>query len=246
MAQRCLELLLARNYASSNGSKEEQRRMFRGTPQGPGIRALSWLIEPEHYDQADLSANTRFLNCLAHALVAEGAEEYVWHWLSIPHTPSVLSSHGKVEQSAWRGVVLRVLVEAEAYWADDINPSLRSFERSLHISKLNTPLFISKTQTGVWLDKQLIHKGANSTADPQLFNRYVEMLKTWKHDPIDDGVSICISELTMFCGKASLSGLPARYPSSVPSSTPSSSSSPCSTLGPVSLAMRADKNPLSL
>ncbi|EGP84029.1 uncharacterized protein MYCGRDRAFT_96349 [Zymoseptoria tritici IPO323] len=186
MAQRCLEHFIT--LTARGRSKDEQRRQYCNEQNLPGSRALIWLFRD--YNSADLSINFGFLKALVHCMVAEGAESHIWSWLKIPHIPTVLMPQEGRDRIAWRGPMLRFLVESQAYWAegaDGINAALRSFEYTWSFDvpflkawqEEQSPLAITKELAGVWILKQLMFKGANTTADVQLYDRFIWRISSW-------------------------------------------------------------------
>ncbi|KJY02386.1 hypothetical protein TI39_contig55g00005 [Zymoseptoria brevis] len=155
MAQRCLEHFIT--LTARGRSKNEQRRQYCNKQNLPGSRALVWLFRD--YDSADLSINFGFLKALVHCMVAEGAESHLWYWLKIPHIPTVLSTQEGRDTIAWRGPMLRFLVESQVYsaeGADGINAALRSFEYTWSFDlpfrarrEEQSPLVITKKLAGV-------------------------------------------------------------------------------------------------
>lgn len=123
-AQRCLEIYIAES--SKECSMQDLKKELAKSR--PGTNALSWLLRD--YDQADLRNNPGFLKALIHCLVAESNERHIWHWLAIPHTPSVLAPQAVDDRHSWRSAVLRFLVESQAHFAEGgcIDESLRTFE----------------------------------------------------------------------------------------------------------------------
>ncbi|SMQ54864.1 unnamed protein product [Zymoseptoria tritici ST99CH_3D7] len=183
-AQRCLEHYI--KSTSSNRSKDEQRAAYSGDQNRPGTKALAWLLRD--YDSADLSLNLGFLKALVHCMVAERGEHHIWTWLKAPHIPTVLESQPGHERIAWRGAVLRFLVESQAYWyegADGINAALRTFEDSCTLSVpyesgwQADPLRVMHQLSGVWISRQLLQKGANSLADVRLYDQFISRLGLW-------------------------------------------------------------------
>jgi hypothetical protein len=130
IAQHCLESYIA--TTRTDRSKDEQRKAYISAPSKPGSTALAWLLE--NYETADLSLHFGFLRSLVHCLIAERGENRIWTWLKIPHTPAVLLTQPLKEKVAWRGAVLRFLVESQAYWSGNINDSLESFEHAWSIT----------------------------------------------------------------------------------------------------------------
>ncbi|SMR58277.1 unnamed protein product [Zymoseptoria tritici ST99CH_1E4] len=194
MAQRCLEAHLVK---SLDRDKEELRMEY--LEQRPGHAALSWLLDD--YDGSDLSLTVcyPFLNCMVHCLVAEGGSQLILEWLRIAYTPAVMFPHSLDERVLWRGAVLRFLVEAEAFWATadgGINLSLATFEYICrHFEPLrdehqrHDPLVIHKAAAGIWIQKQLVLRGASSTANPKLYDGFIDVLRCWnKHRESHDFV----------------------------------------------------------
>jgi hypothetical protein len=175
VARSCLELYLADNLDLSH---EEMMKHSRHTR--PGTQALSWLLQD--FDQADLSDNVGFLRCLIHCIIAEGAERQVWQWLTTSENPSVLARQPRHDRDAWRGVVLRFLVEAQAYWLrhEGINASLRSHDYARTISL--KPEYIELLPARFWIADQLESGGASAKVDVKLFDQFVRRMGMYKKD----------------------------------------------------------------
>jgi hypothetical protein len=187
IAQRCLESFIAATRIGR--SKDEQRKAYNSAPFKPGSTALAWLLE--NYETADLSVHLGFLKSLIHCLVAEGGEKQIWTWLEIPHTPTVLSTQPLMEKVAWRGAVLRFLVESQAYWSGNINDSLESFEHAWSITMPyqigheaeREPLSMSKALGGTWITMHLLYKSDLYMPSAELFDQFVERLPFWVLSP---------------------------------------------------------------
>ncbi|SMR61252.1 unnamed protein product [Zymoseptoria tritici ST99CH_3D1] len=185
MAALCLESYISKTAASL--SQDERREVY--SKSRPGSIALGWLLR--NYDHADMSANQAFLRALVHLLVAEANGNQVWSLMSNSRLPKVLLSQSRYDRHAWRGALLRFLVESQTYWSagtGGINVALRSSEHVWSVSPyikdraayIDGPFVIGKTATAYWILTQLQYKGANSHADARLYDQFIARTPHWQ------------------------------------------------------------------
>lgn len=186
LVRRCLEhfiVLTGREYVT----KQEERDRYRQVK--PGSRTLLWLIGGDGYHKFDLGINPEFLRVVVHCLAAEHGEEFLWTWLSINEVPAFATSWRVSEQIAWRGSVLRYLLESTTYWAPDIRQGLETalglYEHAISLCRTRegqSPPYIPLYPAGIWLHKQLCNFKSHGVS-PQSLGRFAGSLTLWATNP---------------------------------------------------------------
>jgi hypothetical protein len=188
MAQTCLEFILAKTVAKH--PKEKLRQLYSRAQ--IGTHGLAWLHR--NYDHVDLSsvAGIGFIKALIHiALPQIDSERHIWILLKNPRTPKVLCAQPYRERTAWRGLALRFLVESQAYWGDGtegFDQALRSLSHAWSIEDnaiRKDRHLIPKAPAAVWTFKELVYRGASSSADEKLYNDFIDQVPRWRVDPLE-------------------------------------------------------------
>lgn len=175
---KCLEAYIVLQH-SQRASHQEAQQVFLDTK--AGTRALVWLLRPETVDRYDIATHPRFTRTLVHLLRAEKSTEHLWHWLSIDHTPAILTGDTH-KPRLWKSMVFRDLVESEVFWAQDPNPmtaGLKTYIRGLDQSKRTG---ISTGNAGNWLMNRL-SACDNSGLNDALFEGFIKRIR-WHTDHI--------------------------------------------------------------
>lgn len=153
LVSKCLEAHIA---AMHSGKDTKMQLKAAYSSQKVGMRALQWMLESKAYDKYDLLLASDFFKVLAHSMVAQNAEEYIWSFLHTEHVPSAVRRN--LPHTMWKGILLRQLVWARMFRSADKQASssgMQAFRRALVPSKeqrLERPeLFISLASAGVAL-----------------------------------------------------------------------------------------------
>lgn len=157
LVSRCLEA----HIATLHGAKDTKAQMKAAyKSQKVGSRALHWMLESKAYDKYDLLQVPDFFKYLAHSVVAQDAEEYLWKLLHTEHVPAL--AHKSLPSAMWKGILLRQLLSAQMFWSVDtqaFSSGMRTFQRAIVPSKklrLERPeLFINMAYAGIVLSRFL-------------------------------------------------------------------------------------------
>ncbi|KAK4889060.1 hypothetical protein LTR27_012098 [Elasticomyces elasticus] len=121
---------------------------------------------------------------MIYCLVAEKQEEFVWHWVTSNKTPAFAKGETtSTIRVRWKGVLIRQMVEAQAFWSegpDILRESFNTYFRAFSPPEHGRG-WIPRVQAGIWLQKQLC-----STAGPHVpvdvHDRFAARLP-WQVDP---------------------------------------------------------------
>lgn len=189
MAQLCLEAFIATHRSDDReGSKQAARAQYMAAK--PGSRALHWFLNAQGPSRFDLTTQPAFLHCLIYCLVAERADDYIWYWLTVHHTPDFASNWTLSEQRQWKGKALRFLVEDKMHWADlgtdrleeGLNTLLKALDRRLQRLESAEDGFIPKNSAGTWLLQQFLGPESRHVS-PTVHERFTHLLRVFTTDP---------------------------------------------------------------
>lgn len=121
LVSKCLEAHVATLHGRGE-SKTQMKAVYAS--QMVGTRALHWVLASQAYDKYDLLKARTLFKYLAHSIVAQDADEYMWQLLHTNHAPLVVSE--KMPPAMWKGMILQQLVWARMFWSE--NP--RAFGRA--------------------------------------------------------------------------------------------------------------------
>ncbi|KAK5704393.1 hypothetical protein LTR97_003411 [Elasticomyces elasticus] len=160
----CLEAYIALSFEKKK-SKQAARTYY--DIDKPGSKALQWLLETGLDDSLDFLANARFVMAMTHCLVAEKQEEFIWKWVTSTKTPAFAKGETRSTiRVRWKALLVRQLVEAQAFWCKGPNILLDSFDTYFRALAPPDPElgykrgWIPLVQVGVWLGRQLCSTAA--------------------------------------------------------------------------------------
>ena len=128
----CLRLYVVRSVEQAGG-REGLRSRLKETQ--AGTRALSWFIGSGYHMHAE-SAVMGLIAATAFCMVGQGSTSLWWELLMLKHVPKYSGKTSAPSHTVdwlmsheWRNMLLRSLIEAEAYWStgNTFNGPLESF-----------------------------------------------------------------------------------------------------------------------
>lgn len=189
LAQQCLE-----TYVASQESKGDPKEVARleYIQAKPGSLALLWFLEAQGPNRFDFGLQPGLLRCIIYCLIAEQAEEQIWHWLTVHHAPTYAASWTGSEQMQWKGLALRYLLEDKAYWAatqegalplEEAHKSLcRAMDDNIQRRGSSGEGYVPKYIAGNWLFHHLLTShGQHLKAS--IYDRFIHMTRVWNSDP---------------------------------------------------------------
>jgi hypothetical protein len=168
LARRRLELYLVQT--TKHGPAEQVRQRIK--QHRPGLLALKWLISNRGEKIKEFMVDASFCSAMVFSLVADGQVPVLEEMMRLPKDAELIYHSGvqsqDIVQRRWRELILRHLVEAQAYWS----PSIAPFDESLATFLAwwrRMPIGQGYARLAVdWLHSRCSEK--HLPIDPQLFN----------------------------------------------------------------------------
>lgn len=168
----CLGTFIADAHASAPTKSEAQKVLREARA---GTKALRWLRERPHL--FDDRVVPEFIDYIVHCLVAEDADQIMWHWLSVAHKIN--------SRDIWKGMTVRSFLENKLFWNEEpriLNQVLAEF---LRMADTTRPGEYTLWCAASWLSRQLLFDELGAVVDVRLYDRYVDRLSKWIKDPKD-------------------------------------------------------------
>lgn len=199
LAGRCLEAFALRAHERADQRADVRRQLMTAKP---GTRALHWLIQSGAYQTADLALEPRFSTFTAHCLTAERSDERVLTWVQSALNPGNLASLPHKQASAWKGVLLMLLLEHRVFWSnDDLNlafmPLLKAFMWNIGPSRQPLDREIPLQQSVIWTLQQL-RNSRNQSVDPKQYDRFTALYKKQFSNSDDHLYQLDLAHLALF------------------------------------------------
>ena len=164
-----------------SGTSDKARLQDDFRERSLGKQALRWYLQSDAHNRFDLSLYPMFFKLLSHSMIAERQEDFLWGLL---RAEDPMKSTDGGSQAKWKASLLRHMVEANSYWADDsesFSNAHRCFRRAFtdRVSKAN---YIPKTRAGEYL-QSFICKTQSKYLPLDAFDEFTDTIYFFSSSP---------------------------------------------------------------